>query len=77
MKSIFMTHDLSCALGELSGAARRCPLAPEPSGVVTDLAVAAVAFTVQLAIDVAGCDPAEMRVLECELIGKLKAAAVP
>ena len=36
------------------------------------LAVAAVAFTIQLAIDEGGCDPAEMRVLESELIAKLE-----
>jgi len=67
-----MSHDLSCALGELASAARRCA---EPSSVVTDLAVAAVALTIQLAIDTAGRDPTEMRALESELIGTLKAAA--
>jgi len=69
VKLFFMTHDLSCAFGELKRAARRYP-----ADIVTDLAVAAVALTIQLAIDTAGCDPAEMRELERELISKLKAA---
>ena len=68
MKDLLLTHDLSCAFGELKRAARRYP-----ADIVTDLAVAAVALTIQLAIDVADRDPVEMRALERELIGKLKA----
>ena len=36
--------------------------------VVTDLAVAAVALTIQLAIDMADRDPADMRALELERV---------
>ena len=49
-------------------------VASEPLGTVTDLAVAAIAFTIQLAIDTTDRDPTEMRALEHDLIGKLKAA---
>ena len=74
MKFMLMTHDLTCVLGELARAASHYPrgrlsaLPPLPR----DLAVAAVAFTIQLAIDEGGCDPAEMHVLESELIAKLE-----
>lgn len=72
---IFMTHDLSCALGELAGAACLYPNGHD-TGVPTerspalDLVLAAVAFTVQLAIE-SGRDPAEMRTLERALIDAL------
>lgn len=81
MKSLLMicaTHDLSCAFGELARAARRYPDDARLGSSwerARDLAVAAVAFTVQLAIDETGRDSAEMRALERELIGKLKAEA--
>ena len=77
MRLLVLTHDLSCAIGELERAARRCTrlVSSEPLSAVTDLAVAAVALTIQLAIDTTDRDPAEMRALESELIGKLKAAA--
>ena len=74
---IHATHDLSCAFGELANAARRYPDDTRLSSAwerARDLAAAAVAFTVQLAIDEAGRDPAEMRALERELISKLKSA---
>ena len=66
--NLLMTHDLLCAFGELAKAARRHT---SDRLAMTDLAVAAVAFAVQLAIDVADRDPAMMRVLERELITKL------
>jgi hypothetical protein len=67
---IFMSHDLYCALGELGGAA--CLHANMPAVQSHDrsrqqLAIAAIAFTIQLAIE-AGRDPAEMRALERDLI---------
>ena len=81
-------HDLSCALGELESAARRYvprqrqrldePLRPLPEGpsaldlLAGDLGVAAVGFTIQLAIET-GRDPGQMRDLERELIALLRA----
>ena len=73
---LVMTHDLSCTLGALVVAAFRIhPSAPQlqPTAPSRELMVAAVAFTIQLAIDEGGRDPAEMRVLERELIAKLEA----
>jgi hypothetical protein len=67
---ILMSHDLVCALGELGGAACRYSNMEDVSArnqVRPKLAVAAVAFTIQLAIE-AGRDPAEMRALERELV---------
>jgi hypothetical protein len=72
--NLLMTHDLSCALGELGTAARRYTppaLLSSDRSTTTDLAVAAVAFAVQLAIDATDRDPAQMRALERELIAKL------
>ena len=75
MKFLLMTHDLTCVLGELARAAANYPrgklsaLPPLPR----DLAVAAVAFTIQLAIDEANSDPDQMRTLERDLIAKLEA----
>lgn len=66
MKQLLLTHDLACAFGELSRAARRHAAALDP-----DLMRAAVAFAVQLAIDTTGRDPAEMRALERDLLAKL------
>jgi hypothetical protein len=72
------THDLSCTIGALGSAARRYTLpkmlAPQyhPPLVPTDeLAVAAVAFAIQLAIDTTDRDPADLRELERELLAKL------
>ena len=71
---LFMTHDLSCAFGDLGVTARRFTL---PSFLASDesvqgeLMVAAVRFAVQLAIDHGDRDPAEMRKLESDLIAKL------
>ena len=73
MKILLMTHDLTCALGELMRVAANYPrgelslMPPLPR----DLAVAAVGFAIQLAIDEGGKDPAEMRALEAVLIAKL------
>ena len=77
MKTLLMTHDLSCVFAELARAAKRYTLPRVLSSggsVMDDLAVAAVALTIQLAIDTTDRDPTEMRALERELIGKLKAA---
>lgn len=74
MKILLQTHDLTCALGELMRAAANYPrgqislLPPLPR----DLAVAAVGFVIQLAIDEGEKDPAEMRALEAALIAKLE-----
>lgn len=73
-RCVLPVHDLLCTLGELDKAARSFALRPKfsPAGlaIFKDLAIAAVAFTVQLAIEV-GHDPAQMRVLERELIAEL------
>jgi hypothetical protein len=72
VKHLILTHDVSCALGELARVARRGGLpSADPFTAVTELAVAAVAFTCQLAIDAAGRDPAEMRALERDLIAAI------
>lgn len=75
MKFLLLTHDLTCVLGELARAAAHYPrgkLSALPH-LPRDLAVAAVAFTIQLAIDEGECDPAQMRALESKLIAKLEA----
>ena len=75
MKPLLMTHDLSCTLGNLATAASLYPKdAPYPPTTepTRNLLVAAVAFTIQLAIDEGGRDPDQMRVLERELIAKLE-----
>jgi len=67
---IWMTHDLTCAIGELGGAACRYSSAADFAArdrSLPKLAVAAVAFTIQLAIE-SGRDPIEMRALERDLI---------
>lgn len=72
------THDLSCALDELGSAALRYALPKVLSSdrsVTGDLAVAAVAFSIQLAIDATSRDPAELRALERELLSKLGAVS--
>jgi hypothetical protein len=74
MMKLHMTHDLSCALGELGSAARRYALPKALSSewpVTGELSIAAVAFTIQLAIEEGG-NPADLRKLERELIAKLK-----
>lgn len=71
---LLMTHDLSCAIEELGSAAHRHvlpKLLSSARSVMNDLPMAAVAFTIQFAIDAAGRDPAEMRALERLLIAKL------
>lgn len=64
MKTLLLTHDLSCAIGNLGKAASRYYLL-----------VAAIEFTIQLAIDEGGCDASEMRMLERELIAKIVSTA--
>jgi hypothetical protein len=70
MKAFHMTHDLSCTLGQLATAA--CRYHDMPTYVTSrpgrDLALAAVAFTIQLTIDSTDRDPAEMRSLERALL---------
>jgi nicotinamidase-related amidase len=70
-----MTHDLTCALGHLASMASRIP-----RGMVTslterpilDLAVAAVAFTIQLTIETEDRqDALELRALERKLIASM------
>ena len=76
MKSAwYATHDLTCVVGALAHAASSYPRgAPSAiSPLPRDLAVAAVAFAVQLAIDEAGADPESLRALEGELIAALEA----
>ena len=77
MKFLLMTHDLTCVLGDLVRAASHYPRG-KPSTLAEalprDLAVAAIAFTIQLAIDEAGCDPDQMRMLESVLIARLEQA---
>jgi hypothetical protein len=69
------THDLSCVMRELARAAGRYTqpafLSSEHS-VTGDLAIAAIGLTIQLAIDAAGRDPAEMRTLERDLYAALE-----
>ena len=70
---LHMTHDLSCTLGALAKAAGRIHPSPLQNTPLTrDLLITAVAFTIQLAIDHAGRDPAEMRALERDLFAALK-----
>jgi len=72
-----LTHDLACVLEELTSAARRYALPRLLSSqrpVLDDLAVAAVAFVIQLAVDTTDRDPGEMRALERKLIAVLGAA---
>ena len=75
-----MTHDLSCALEELVRAGRRYTspsrAASDLPVVSLDLARAAVGLSIQIAIDVAGRDPAQMRALERELIAALQSEEV-
>jgi hypothetical protein len=75
------THDLSCTISALGSAARRYTLptllASSDRSATDDLAVAAVAFAIQLAIDTTDHDPAELRVLERELLAKLGVLPVP
>jgi len=69
------THDLSCTIGDLGSAARRYTLPQMLSSdrsVTDDLAVAAVAFAIQLAIDTTDRDPGDLRALESELLSKLR-----
>lgn len=72
MKFLLLTHDLSCVIGNLATAATRYDPAKGFDRRLTDLAVAAVAFTIQLAIDQPGSDPTELRALERALIAKLE-----
>lgn len=72
---ILMSHDLTCALDELRSAACRVTRSPY-FAANPDLAITAVAFTIQLAIE-AGHDPAQLRALERELIGAVHKELAP
>lgn len=74
MKFVFMTHDLSSAFGQLARAALVFPRGKPSvfSMLPRDLAVAAVGFTIQLAIDLTDRDPADLRALEQKLIAALE-----
>jgi len=68
------THDLACTIGALGSAARRYALPKLPASdrsATDDLAVAAVAFAIQLAIDTTNRDPADLRALERDLLARL------
>lgn len=72
--NLFMTHDLSLAFGQLGVSARQFTLPSFLSSdrsVTSELAVAAVRFVIQFAIDHCDRDPDEMRTLERDLIAKL------
>jgi hypothetical protein len=71
MRSLLLTHDLSCVIGDLAKAASRYDPTKGFDRRLHDLAVAAVAFTIQLAIDQPGNDPDALRALERALIAKL------
>lgn len=77
------THDITCVLGALDRAARdyaRPSLAAVKQSIEAiprNLAVAAVAFTVQLAIEETDRDASEMRALEAELISELEKPLPP
>jgi len=73
VRTLLVTHDLACAFAELARAAKRHATSGGASGGTTmdDISVAAVALTIQLAIDAGAREPGEMRALECELIDKL------
>lgn len=66
LRQIFMIHDLTCVFINLIRAAKHCPdsySAYPTEQPALDLALAAIAFTTQLAIE-SGHEPAEMRTLE-------------
>lgn len=71
--NLLVTHDLQCAFGGLGVAARHFV----PSFLTSDqsahgeLAVAAVRFVIQFAIDHGDRDPDDMRTLERDLLAKL------
>ena len=71
-----ITHDLTCALSHLSSMAKSLPREMTASSLerpILDLAIAAVAFTVQLAIETEGSqDAIELRELERKLIASLR-----
>ena len=72
-----MSHDLACALGELARAASNLPRGTLIATGLGDLALAAVSFTIQFAIDEASGDPGQLRALEGELVAALGAAREP
>jgi hypothetical protein len=69
-KLVFMSHDLACALNGLGGHACRYA---NTGGGTAPLARAAIAFTIQLAIET-GQDPVALRSLEGTLLAALKEA---
>jgi hypothetical protein len=90
LKLHLMVHDLECVIGALSQAAHRYTLRESCKHeflkqaveiIPRELTVAAIAFTIQLAIEEAGREPSAMRSLERSLISRLeepwKFAAIP
>jgi hypothetical protein len=72
-----LTHDLTCTVTELVKSARRFvapPVLEFDQAIFVGLARAAVAFTIQLAIDTTKYEPAVLRELETELMSKLEGA---
>jgi hypothetical protein len=73
---IFLTHDLTCAFGELTRSAHRYArltvkdLRLSTGHPMSELAAAAIAFTIQAAIE-AGHDETEMRKLERSLFAAM------
>lgn len=71
--AMILSHDLACTIENLAREARRYVRMPTPQFTsIKDLAVAAVAFAVQLAIE-ADHDPTKMRALEQEMFDVLDA----
>jgi hypothetical protein len=70
-----MTHDLTCALGHLVSMASRIPRGMVTSSTerpILDLAIAAIAFTIQLMIETEDRqDALELRALERKLIASM------
>jgi hypothetical protein len=61
-----ITHDLVCTLDQLIREARRYPREGTGLPMERNLAIAAIVFTIQLAIE-AGHDPITLRTIEREL----------
>ena len=61
MRTLILTHDLACTFEDLARVAQRYAkssgMAMDDFAIAADLAIAAVALTVQLAIDSADRDP--------------------
>ena len=74
MELRLMVYDLECVIGALIQAAHRYADVSPTKILPRSLAIAAVAFSIQLAIDEAGRESSAMRSLERSLISRLKEA---